>query len=42
MNFVIVRVRLPRMSQASSEPMIALPRPIHEAEMPYFQPNCPA
>ena len=40
--FDMVRVRLPRMTHASSEPMTALPMPIQVAEAPYDQPNCPA
>ena len=39
---VISFVRLPRISQARSEPMMALPTPIHVELRPYFQPNCPA
>ena len=39
---VIMRVRLPRMTHASSEPTSALPMPIHAEARPYFQPNCPA
>ena len=42
MCWVISFVRRPSTSQASSEPMTALPMPIQADEMPYFQPNCPA
>ena len=37
--FVMTRVRRPRMTQARSEPMIALPTPIHVDARPYLQPN---
>ena len=40
--WLMILVRLPRITQASNEPMIALPIPAHVAETPYFQPNCPA
>lgn len=36
---VMMRVRRPRTTQASSEPTSALPMPIHVEAMPYFQPN---
>ena len=39
---VIRRVRRPRIRQARSEPISALPRPIQVADRPYFQPNWPA
>ena len=38
----MILVRLPRISQASSEPIKALPRPIHVEAIPKFHPNCPA
>ena len=40
--WVIMRVRLPRITHASSEPIKALPMPIQVDAMPNFQPNCPA
>ena len=39
---VMILVRLPSISHASSEPMKALPRPIQVDAIPKFQPNCPA
>jgi hypothetical protein len=39
---VILRVRLPRIIHGSKLPRTALPSPIHAAEIPNFQPNCPA
>ena len=39
---VISLVRFPSSIHASSEPIRALPMPIHVADIPYFQPNCPA
>ncbi len=39
---VINFVRRPRTSHARSEPITALPMPIHVEERPYFHPNCPA
>ena len=39
---VMRRVRLPSSTQASSEPIKALPSPIHVDASPYFHPNCPA
>ena len=39
---VMIRVRRPRMTQAISEPMMALPMPTQVAAMPNFQPNWPA
>ena len=40
--WVMIRVRRPRMSQASSDPMKAFPRPIQVEARPKFQPNWPA
>ena len=40
--FVMIRVRLPRITQARSEPIKAFPRPIQVEARPYLQPNCPA
>ena len=40
--WVIIRVRRPRITHASMEPIRVLPMPIHVEAMPYFQPNCPA
>ena len=37
--WVMMRVRRPRIIQASIEPINALPRPIQVDAMPYFQPN---
>ena len=42
MCWVIILVRLPRMTHAMSEPMIAFPSPAQVAATPKFQPNCPA
>ena len=39
---VMIRVRLPRMTQARRDPISALPIPTQVEAMPYFQPNCPA
>ena len=39
---VISLVRLPSTIHANNEPMMALPTPIHDADKPYFHPNCPA
>ena len=39
---VMMRVRRPRITHASSEPISALPTPTHVDAMPYRQPNCPA
>ena len=39
---VIIRVLLPRTTHASSDPMMAFPRPIQVDAIPYFHPNCPA
>ena len=36
---VMILVLLPRMFQAISEPMKALPSPAHVADIPKFQPN---
>ena len=36
---VISLVRRPRMRHANSEPISALPSPIHVADIPYFHPN---
>ena len=40
--WVMIRVRRPSTTQASSEPRMALPMPAQVAAMPYFQPNWPA
>ena len=37
--WVMTRVRLPSTFHASSEPMKALPRPIHVEAIPNFHPN---
>ena len=39
---VMIRVRRPRMTQAISEPIRALPMPTQVAAIPNFQPNWPA
>jgi hypothetical protein len=38
----ITRVRRPKTSHASSDPIIALPNPIQIADTPYAHPNLPA
>jgi hypothetical protein len=38
----MIRVRLPRISHARSEPIKAFPKPIHVEAIPKFHPNCPA
>ena len=38
----MIRVRLPKITQARSEPIKALPIPIQVDAIPNFQPNCPA
>ena len=40
--WVMIRVRRPKMSQASRDPIKALPRPIQVDARPKFQPNWPA
>ena len=40
--WVIILVPRPRTTQASRDPMKALPIPIHVDAIPYFHPNCPA
>ena len=39
---VMMRVRLPKMTHARSEPINAFPRPIQVEARPKFHPNCPA
>ena len=40
--WLIMRVLLPRMTQARREPISVLPIPIQVDAIPYFQPNWPA
>ena len=40
--WVMMRVRRPRMTQARSEPIMALPIPTQVEAIPNFQPNWPA
>ena len=40
--WVISLVLLPRITQASRDPIKAFPRPTQVEAMPYFQPNWPA